>query len=517
MKFETNSTKSSLSKGLQAYNNLEKVFSRITNLGDAIRYLKWDRAAIMPEGGAKRRSEQIAELNIVISEILVEPQVKDFIAQAEEEAHLLNSWEKANLREMKRLWLHAYCIPKETVNDLSSACSKCESKWYQARKDGSFQDILPEFEDVLKVVREVSIAKAEAFGLSRFDALYDEMEPGGASERLDDVFEDLENWLPDFILKVQDKQNRDFGGIKATRPKGEFPIKNQKALGQKLMEAVGFNFNHGRVDAVMHPFCGGAPEDLRVTTHYNVKDFAANITAIMHETGHAMYNFDLPQKWRNQPVGRARGQGIHESQSLMLERIITYSKEFLTFAQPLFKEYLGADGSKEWSPENLHRSYCWVEPTYIRIRADEVTYPCHILLRYKIEKALLEGDLQAKDLPGAFNDKMLNLLGIVPRNDREGCLQDIHWYDGAWGYFPTYTIGAINSAQIFKKIKQDIPDIMQRVQKGDFISLMSWLNKNVHSKASYLSQDALMTDVTGEPMNVKHYKNYLTDRYLKRK
>jgi carboxypeptidase Taq len=497
-----------------SYLRLEKLFDRLTNINDAILYLRWDRCTMMPEGGAKRRSEQVAELETLMSEFLTAPEVGDLIGEAGENQSVLDDWEKANLREMKRLWMHAASIPKETVTALSHINSKCEGKWYSARKDGSFKDVLPEFREVVKLTKEVATAKSEVFGLSKFDVLYDELEPGGASEKLDVVFGDLEKWLPEFILKVQDKQNREFGGIKPKRPRGPFPIASQKALGHRLMECVGFDFNHGRVDPVMHPFCGGAPEDLRITTHYDENDFAHNVTAIMHETGHAMYKFDLPARWRNQPVGRARGQGIHESQSLMLERLVTYSEEFLSFATPLFKEYLGADNSKEWNVDNLRRSYCWVEPTYIRIRADEVTYPCHVILRYKIEKALLEGELAPEDLPDAFNEEMRKLLGIVPRNDREGCLQDIHWYDGTWGYFPTYTIGAINSTQIFATIKKQIPDLMERIKNGDFITLMSWLNKNVHSRASFLSQDELMTEITGKPMDVNIYKDYLTKRYL---
>ncbi|MGD9639055.1 MAG: carboxypeptidase M32 [Alphaproteobacteria bacterium] len=508
-KIEGNNMKSG-----ESYARLEKIFDRINNLEEAELYLKWDRSAMMPPGGARRRTEHISEIRLVIAEMLSQPEVEEWLDEVEAEKSSFDEWQQANIREMRRLWLHTSSIPADLAREFSSVCSKTESLWYNAKKSGNFNDVMPTFGRLVDVIKEMATIKSEKFNLTKYEVLYDIFEPNGSEENLDHIFGDLEVFLPEFIEKVKVYQNQKNNGMKPQKPRGFFSETSQKNLGMRLMEAVGFDFNHGRVDPVMHPFCGGAPEDLRITTRYDTGDFTKNLTAVMHEVGHAIYKSDLPEKWRTQPVGKARGQGIHESQSLMLERFIVYSKEFMDFAKPLFKEYLNADNSPEWSTENLCRCYRWVEPSYIRIEADEVTYPLHIILRYKLEKALIYDQITTKDVPEFFNTNMKKLLGITPRNDKEGCLQDIHWYAGDFGYFPTYSLGAINTAQLFKAILKDYPDIMERIKKGDFLTLMSWLRDKVHRRASLLLKNDLIQEVTGENLNINHYKEYLTQRYL---
>ncbi len=295
-------------------------------------------------------------------------------------------------------------------------------------------------------------------------------------------------------------------------PKARFSVERQLALSLELMRRIGFPFEQGRLDVSRHPFSGGTPDDLRITTRYDEVDFAKALMATLHETGHALYESGLPKAWRRQPVGEARGMAMHESQSLLLEMQVCRSRDFVGFAAPIVREKLGSDGPA-WSADNLYRLGIRVTRGFIRVDADEVTYPCHVILRYRIERAMIAGDLALEDLPGAWNDGMKALLGVVPPDHRLGCLQDIHWYDGAWGYFPTYTLGALAAAQLFEALERAIPDIRQQVGRGEFGALFTWLGEHVHGRASLRSTQELIAEATGKRLGTACFKAHLAWRY----
>jgi carboxypeptidase Taq len=365
-------------------------------------------------------------------------------------------------------------------------------------------------QDVLDLTREVGLAKAEATGLSLYDALLDDYEPGGRSADIDIVFGELEKFLPEFLPQVLEAQARH---PETVMPEGPFSVDIQKALGERFMAALGFDFNHGRLDVSLHPFCGGIPEDVRITTRYDEADFTSSLMGVLHETGHALYERGLPAEWRHQPVGEALGMSIHESQSLLIEMQVCRSRTFLEWAAPLMREAFGGHGPA-WETDNLYRLYTRVQPDFIRVDADEVTYPAHIILRYRLERALLDGDMVLDDLPTAWNDGMKELLGIVPPTDREGCLQDLHWYDGAWGYFPTYTLGAMTAAQLYATAQTDDPEIVPGIAKGDFGPLMAWLGDHVHGNARLMHAPDLLAKATGRPLDPKVFEDHLKNRYL---
>jgi carboxypeptidase Taq len=296
-------------------------------------------------------------------------------------------------------------------------------------------------------------------------------------------------------------------------PVGPFSIEAQRRLAMRLMERIGFDFGHGRLDVSAHPFCGGTPDDVRITTRYSETDFARALMAVLHETGHALYQRGLPEAWRLQPVGRARGMAVHESQSLFLEMQICRSRAFLTFAAPMIRAAFGGNGP-EWDVDSLNRRQITVQRGLIRVDADEITYPAHVILRYRLERAMLAGDLKPVELPGAWAEGMRELLGVVPADDREGCLQDIHWYDGNWGYFPTYTLGALIAAQLFEAAHRSIPGLMQEIAAGEFAPLLGWLRDRVHSKASLLSSAELVEHATGRPLGTGSFERHLRARYL---
>ncbi|MBC8339163.1 MAG: carboxypeptidase M32 [Rhodospirillales bacterium] len=492
------------------YQHLEMRFKRLSALAEAEAVLHWDMSAIMPLGGAEARAEQLAELKAVQHGLMTGPEMPDLIAAATADEDSLAGWQPANFREMKRRWIKATALSEDLVVALSKACSACETKWRTARPEGDFKAVLPLLEEVLNLTRQAGEAKAEKQGLSLYDALLDDYEPDGRAADIDPVFAALEDFLPDFLWEVLDAQDARPAPV---MPEGPFPEATQKALGIQLMEALGFDFDHGRLDISLHPFCGGTPDDVRITTRYDETDFTSSLMGVLHETGHALYERGLPKPWRGQPVGEALGMSMHESQSLLVEMQVCRSQNFLNYAAPLMKAAFGGD-SPAWEVDNLHRLYTRVEPGFIRVDADEVTYPAHVILRYRLEKALLEGDMTLADLPIAWNEGMQKMLGLTPASDREGCLQDLHWYDGAWGYFPTYTLGAMTAAQLFDAAKKAKPEIEPGIAKGDFQPLFRWLKANVHGKGSLLTAKELLIEATGKPLDPEVFKSHLKTRYL---
>ncbi|MBF0393610.1 MAG: carboxypeptidase M32 [Alphaproteobacteria bacterium] len=487
-----------------AYRQLERTFARLGTIEEALAILHWDMSAKMPEGGAEARAEQLAVLKSMHHEMLTRPELGDLLDEAGQAP--LDDWRRANLREMRREWAHARAVPADLVEALSRAVSACETVWRTARRDSDFALVAPKLETVLGLVRQVAAAKSAALGVSPYDALLDEYEPGGRSAEIDVLFARLEVFLPDFLGRVMDAQ-----GPAPTLPAGPFPAAAQRALALRLMGMVGFDFRHGRLDESTHPFCGGTPDDVRMTTRWDEADFSTGLMGVLHETGHALYEQGLPKAWRRQPVGRARGMSLHESQSLLVEMQASRSLEFLTFATPLIAE---AFGGGPWDAHALWRDSVRVAPGFIRVDADEVTYPAHVILRYRLEKALIEDRMQIGDLPAAWNEGMRTLLGIVPPDDRRGCLQDIHWFDGAWGYFPTYTLGAMTAAQLFEAAGRALPDLGEQVARGAFGGLLGWLRTNIHEKASLLSAQDLLTQATGRPLDAAVFEAHLKRRYL---
>lgn len=492
-----------------AYDALAARFRKMNSVGEALSVLSWDTATMMPEGAAPFRAEQTAVLKGIVHEMITAPDMGELLDKAAAEP--LGARQAANLREMRRDWVHSAALPADLVEAVAKAESACEMTWRKARADADFAAVLPGLKVLLGLVRETGKVKSEALGVGIYDALLDQYEPLGRSAEIDPVFERLEQVLPDLIGEVLDAQAARPAPLE---PPGPFPVERQKALGLRLMEILGFDFRHGRLDVSHHPFCGGHPGDVRLTTRYNEEDFASALMGVLHETGHALYESGLPgNPWHSQPVGRSRGMVVHESQSLLMEMQACRSAEFAAFLAPLLRETFGAEGPA-WEADNLYRRGIRVGRGFIRVEADEVTYPAHVIIRYRLEKALIEGRMELDDLPGAWNEGYQKLLGITPPDDRLGCLQDIHWYGGAWGYFPTYTLGAMTAAQLFDAAKTADPSILPAIGRGDFSPLLSWLRTNVHSKGSEFSTRELLTQATGRPLDPAVFEAHLRRRYL---
>lgn len=491
-----------------AYADLEQRFRRLSAVEDTLGLLQWDTAVMMPSGSAESRARQTATLSGLHHDLMTAPEMADLLARAAEEAERLGPWQQANLAEMTRQHAHATAVPADLVEALSLAAADCERVWRGARPDSDFAAVQPKLEHLLSLVRQEAEAKAAVLGVTPYDALLDQYEPGGRAADIDRLFADLESFLPDLLPRVLDHQGE------APPPlSGPFDLAVQERLGRRLMAAVGFDFDQGRLDVSAHPFCGGTPRDVRITTRYDEADFLSAMMGVLHESGHGLYERGLPMEWLDQPVGRARGMSLHESQSLLVEMLACRSAEFQAFAAPVMREAFGGTG-EAWSAEAFHRRAIRVERGFIRVDADEVTYPLHVILRYRLERAMIGGDLAVADLPGAWNEMFESLMGVPVPDDRRGCLQDIHWYDGAWGYFPTYTLGALTAAQLFEAALAAVPEIPEALARGDFAPLAGWLREAVHARASSESTARIIAEATGRPLDTGAFRRHLEQRYL---
>ena len=498
-------------RNTEAYAQLETLFARRHHLGQAAGMLSWDQRVMMPDGAAQARGETLATLAGMAHGMLIGPETGDLLDAAEAEAEGLDEWRAANLALMRRAYIRATAAPRTLVEAMSRAESAGEMAWRSARAEDDFAAFLPALSEVLRLKREHGAVLAEALGLSVYDALMDQYEPGATAARIDPLFDDLAGFLPDLLQSALERQAAQ---PTPEGPAGPFPVGKQRALGERLMRAVGFDFERGRLDVSLHPFCGGADDDVRITTRYDEADFFSALMGVLHETGHALYEQGLPREYASQPVGGAAGLALHESQSLLIEMQVCRGPEFLGFAAPLMAEAFGGDASApEWRAETLGRISTRVARGFIRVDSDEITYPLHVILRTRLERAMLSGDLAPADLPGAWREGMISLVGVAPPTDREGCLQDIHWADGAWGYFPTYTLGAMAAAQLYAAAKAARPEIPEAVGRGDFTPLVGWLRTEVHGRASLLDTDGLLTAATGAPLSTAAFKAHLTRRY----
>ncbi len=491
------------------YKQLEQEFKRLHSFRGALSLLRWDAAVLMPRGSADVRGEQLAALETEYHALLTAPRITRLLDRAHANAQGLTDWQVANLREMRRQRDHAIATPVTLISRLTKAASRAEAHWLEARREGKFELFAPHLEEVVHLVRDKAALLGQALNLAPYDALVDEFSPGVTTADIDAMFKALSRRLPSLIREVIALQDH-------TPPQpltGKFPAAKQRALVVEIMKAIGFPFDRGRLDESEHPFTEGVPGDIRITTRFDVNDVFSGLLGALHETGHAMYDLGLPQDWRDQPVGRDRGMALEESQSLLMEMIVCRSRPFVRYVQPLLLKHFGVTGP-EWGQENLYTHLTRVRRSLIRVDADEITYPLHIMLRYELEKQLLNGDLAVRDLPEAWNAGMEQRLGIRPGNDVEGCLQDIHWAVGSFGYFPSYALGAVIAAQLYESLRTDVPALDEQLGIGEFSGLLGWLRTHVHGVGAKVAVQDLMKGATGKPVSATPFIRYVEAKYL---
>ena len=488
-----------------AYARLKTRFSRLAALGEASAVLGWDASAMMPRGGGAARGEQLAALAGLSHEILAAPEVADDLAEASAE----EGWEAANLSLMRRAHLRATALPTALVEATTLANSACEKVWRDAKALSDFARVQPFLHEVLRLQRETAQALAAATGLSPYDALMDGFQRGVTAAEVEPVFDAYAAWLAEALPRAEEIQAR--RGAPLPLP-GPFPVDRQREMCRRLSLRLGLEADHSRLDESLHPFCGGTPTDVRITTFYSPEDPAKALLGVLHETGHALYERGLPPGFARQPVGEAAGMAAHESQSLIVEMQACRSDAFLHFLSGELTGTYGASPAHE--PANLARLWRRVERGFIRVDADEMTYPAHVILRFRLERAMIEGRLEVADLPGAWAEGLHALLGITPPDDARGCLQDIHWHDGAFGYFPSYTLGAMAAAQLMKAARAAPPGLDAALEKGDMAPLLHWLRSNVHAHGSRLGFQDLLRAATGKGLDPADFTAHLASRYL---
>lgn len=494
---------------LTPYQQLEQEFRRLHAFRSAASLLRWDSAVMMPRGSSELRGEQLAALETECHALLASPRVSRLLDRAEANQQGLEEWQKANLREMRRERDHAIATPQSLISRLAKATARAEVTWVEARQKSDFALFAPHLEEVAALVRHKAELLGKALGLDPYDALLDEFSPGMTTAQIDAIFTTLGRRLPGLIHDAIEAQARHVP-LEIT---GRFAVSKQRHLAIELLKTMGFPFDRGRLDESEHPFTGGVPGDIRITTRFNPTDPLSGLMGVLHETGHAMYDVGLPEAWRGQPVGRDRGMAVQESQSLLLEMLIGRNRPFLRYIQPLLEKTFGVSGP-EWEVENLYRLLVRVRRSLIRVDADEVTYLVHIMLRYELEQEILKGQLKIRDLPEAWNTRISDRLGVRPANDAEGCLQDVHWAVGSFGYFPSYAIGAVIAGQLYETLRSERPQLDDEIAAGHFDGLFGWLRQNVHSLAASVSTPELILNATDKPLSAAAWLRYIEGKYL---
>ncbi len=491
------------------YEQLEQEWRRLHAFHGALALLRWDAAVMMPRGSAEIRGEQLAALETEYHALLTTPKITRLLDRAQANAQAMEDWQLANLREMRRARDHAIATPVSLISRLARATSRAEVLWAEARRQNNFDLFAPCLEEVVRLVRDKAALLGQALGMPPYDALIDEFSPGVATPDIEAIFKALSRRLPGLIRETLTLQEQ--------RPSlpitGKFSSGRQRALVVEVMRTIGFPFDRGRLDESEHPFTEGVPGDIRVTTRFDAADPFPGLLGALHETGHAMYDLGLPQRWRDQPVGRDRGMALEESQSLLLEMIIGRSRAFVQFLRPLFEKHFAVTGP-EWEAENVYRRLTHVRRSLIRVDADELTYPLHVLLRFELEKRLLSGELAVRDLPAAWDAGMEQRLEVRPGGAAEGCLQDIHWALGSFGYFPSYVLGGVIAAQLWESLRGALPDLESQIGRGEFEGLFGWLRENVHGLGAKVTVKELMKKATGQPLSAAALLRYLEHKYL---
>ena len=494
----------------KAYKELTQCLREIALLGSVKGVLGWEERTYMPRGGATLRAEQLGLLSGMVHEKFTAPRVGELLYELEESDFVKDVYspEAVNIRETRHDYDKYTKLPKDLVQEITRVTSLAQGEWVTARGNNDFKHFQPWLEKVL----DLTIKKAEAYGYEGepYNSLMDNYEKGLTVEEVSSTFENLRKDLVKLLDKIKGAPKQP----DATIVERDYDVSLQKVFGESVAAAMGFSFFEGRLDITTHPFCSGiGPGDTRITTRYNPKRLNDALFGIMHEAGHGLYEMGLNKKeFFGTPMGEAVSLGIHESQSRMWEnqvgRSMHFWKYFFPQAQRIFKSSLG-----DVKLDDFYGAINNVAPSYIRVEADEATYNLHILLRYELERAMVKGDLKPADVPGEWNDRFEKYFGIKVDTDANGCLQDVHWSAGLMGYFPTYTLGNLHSAQFFGQALKEMPDLYDQFERGEFLVLREWLRDKIHIHGSRWRANDLQKKVSGEVLSHKPLVDYMTAKF----
>ena len=486
------------------YQEIAQDFQNISILSSVTSLLSWDNAVMMLKNGITRRSKEIALVSNLIHK---QYKQKDYLKLIEDlDQSNLDEWQKANLKVIKHHLSHQVIIPEKLNNEFTENGVNCEFLWRDAKKNNDFAKFAEAFKPVLNNIQEIAEIKSQNLGISKYDSLLDYYEPGLRESDFQNIFNTLATKLPDLIDKVIAKQED-----KIKFDDKNFPIEKQKAIVRRFTKLLGLTDENIRIDESSHPFCTGHKGDVRITTRYSKSEFLTSLFGIIHESGHAIYDLNTPEKYSLDPVGGCLGMSIHESQSLFYEMQVATSYDFIKLAHKILTEEFDIN-DQNFTAKNLYGFLNHVEKKYIRVDSDEVTYPLHIIMRYEIEKKLIEKAITVNDLPDVWEFYLDKFFGLKYKDHATGCLQDIHWTDGSLGYFPCYSLGAIFASQLKQKFDNENPNF--KLDEQSIHKYQEFLSDNVHKFGSLKSSGDLALDLFDTKYDSEIYLNYLNKKYL---
>jgi carboxypeptidase Taq len=477
------------------YRKLLRRSQEIARLGGAAELLGWDQETYMPPKAIDFRAEQLAHLGGLTHRLFTARTVGAWIAACEDHGFPAGSTEAANVREWRRVYDRATCVPARLVEAMQRARAHAREAWVEARKRSEFELFAPHLQKILGLTRQM--ADCWGYADSPYDALLDEYEPGARARDLRQLFAELQPAIGRILGPATDKSR----ATPRSMIEGDYPVDRQQAFNREVAAAIGFDFEAGRIDTTAHPFCSSpGPGDCRLTTRYHERDFLVSLYGVLHEAGHGLYDQGLPAEQHGTPCGTAVSLGIHESQSRLWENHVGRSEAFWAHWHPRACHYF-PDLSR-FTPAQLAAAANHVSPSFIRVEADQVTYDLHIVLRFEIELDLIEGRVAVQDVPGAWNERFEKMLGLKVPDHAHGCLQDVHWSHGSFGYFPTYTLGNLNAAQLMSKACKEVAGLDAALARGEYVSLLAWLREKIHRHGHRLAPQELMRQATGEPTRI---------------
>lgn len=487
--------------------NLRKRFREIALLHSSAELLSWDQETYMPTNGLMWRAEQLAHLGGLGHRLATANTVGRWIATCEDQGFDATSDDAAEVREWRRAYDRATRVPARLVERLEKTRALAREAWVHARRESKFKPFRPHLKKL--VALNVQLADCWGYEQSPYDALLEEYEPGARTRDLQQLFDELRHEVSP-ILQAAVEQSR---GVDPTLLDGTYPIEAQQAFNREVAEAMGFVFDSGRIDTTTHPFCTApGPHDCRLTTRYNERLFTQSLYGIMHEAGHGLYDQGLPADQYGLPLGTFCSLGIHESQSRLWENHVGRSAAFWEHWHPRACHHFPE--LRRLTPAQLTAAVNRVQPSFIRVEADEVTYDLHIALRFDVERRLIEGDLDVKDVPGYWNEQFEQLLGLRVKQEADGCLQDIHWSLGSFGYFPTYTLGNLNASQLMRQAEQDIEGLNNSLAQGHYAPLLNWLRDRIHCHGRRFTPGQLISQATHQPTHAHAHLQHLRSRFL---
>jgi carboxypeptidase Taq len=488
------------------YERLKDRLATISDLCSANGLLFWDRQTYMPEGGVAGRAEQMATLSRLAHEMFTDAEMSRLLDSSGEPDP--SSEKGALLRRIRRDHERATRLPAKLVAEIARTTTFAESAWVKAREESDWSLFAPHLQKIVRLQREIT----EHLGYEGhpYDALLDGYEPGARTAQLETMFEELKG---DIVPIVRAVAERAYEEDRTALLHGTFPEDKQEEFGKVVINAFGYDWKRGRQDRAVHPFCiNFGPGDVRITTRFDKGWLAPALFGTMHEAGHALYEQGINPDYARTPLGGGTSMGVHESQSRLWENLVGRSRPFWSHYYPKLQErFPGALSGVDF--EVFYRAINVLETSSIRVEADEVTYNLHILLRFELEVALIEDELSVVDLPAAWNAKMKEYLGIIPKNHAEGVLQDVHWSNGLFGYFPTYTIGNVLSVQFFDEAIKQHPEIPIEMKEGKFSTLHTWLRENIYCHGSRYDPEELIERVTDRPLDTAPYLRYLKKKF----